>query len=416
MDYATELKLEALFKTKLHGVMRMYLDTCARCGLCVESCHVYASMPEARYTAVGRAEIVRKIFKRYFKLEGKIAPWLGEVLEFNDGTMEKLYDAAFSCTGCRRCMVHCPFGIDTQQVMGIAKLLLIGADKEPKILSMLADMSVAKGEGVGETRDSYAEALRNLEPEVRAFWPASPSPAVPYEKAGADVLYVALAGSHSIVPAAAIMNAAGENWTLSSFEAVNFGTFVGDSAKANAISSRIIEEANRLGVKEVAVVECGTAFRVLRHMIGGQSFAVIAFVELIDRYLSEGRIKVDKSLHKDLTTYHDPCQIARNSGVIEQPRRVLRAVTDYFTEMTPNREENWCCGGGGGLVAMGEPEFRMKSSKVKADQMKATGARVVATACENCHSQLSDLSEHYGLGMRVEFLSNLVAKALVKTA
>ncbi len=416
MDYATELKLKALFETKLHGVMRMYLDTCARCGLCVDSCHVYASMPEARYTAVGRAEVVRKIFKRYFKLEGKIAPWLGEVLEFNDGTMEKLYDAAFSCTGCRRCMVHCPFGIDTQQVMGIAKLLLLGADKEPKILSMLADMSVAKGEGVEETRDSYAEALRNLEPEVRAFWPASPSPAVPYEKAGADVLYVALAGSHSIVPAAAIMNAAGENWTLSSFEAVNFGTFVGDAAKAKAISSRIIEEALRLGVKEVAVVECGTAFRVLRHMIGEQPFGVVAFVELIDRYLADGRIKVDKSAHKDLTTYHDPCQIARNSGVIEQPRRVLRAVTDYFTEMTPNREENWCCGGGGGLVAMGELEFRMKSSKVKADQLRATGARVVATACENCHSQLSDLSEHYGLGMKVEFLSHLVAKALVKPA
>ncbi len=414
MDYATKESLKTLFETKLHGVMRMYLDTCARCGLCVESCHVYASMPEAKYTAVGRAEVVRKIFRRYFKREGRIAPWLGEVLEFNDGTMEKLYEAAYSCTGCRRCMVHCPFGIDTQQVMSIAKALLIGADKEPKILSMLADMSVAKGEGMEETRDSYAEALTNLEPEVKALWPASPTPAIPYEKTGADVLYVALAGSHSIVPAAAIMNAAGENWTLSSFEAVNFGTFVGDAIKAKAISTRIIAEALRLGVKEVAVVECGTAFRVLRQQIGEQPFKVSAFVELIDRYLAAGRIAVDKSLHKDLTTYHDPCQIARNSGVIEQPRRVLRAVTDYFTEMTPNREENWCCGGGGGLVAMGELEFRMKSSKVKADQLRATGARVVATACENCHSQLSDITEHYQLGMRVEFLSNLVAKALVK--
>jgi len=414
MDYATELKLETLFKSKLHGVMRMYLDTCARCGLCVESCHVYASMPETKYTAVGRAEVVRKIFKRYFKLEGKIAPWLGEVLEFNDGTLEKLNEAAFSCTGCRRCMVHCPFGIDTQQIMGIAKLLLIGADKEPKILSMLADMSIAKGEGVEETRSSYAEALANLDPEVRALWPASPTPAVPYEKSAAEVLYVPLAGSHSIVSAAAIMNAAGENWTLSSFEAVNFGSFVGDSKRASAISDRIIAEARRLGVKEVAVVECGTAFRVLKQQIGEQPFKVSAFVELIDRYLAEGRIKVDKSMHKDLTTYHDPCQIARNSGVIEQPRRVLRAVTDYFTEMTPNREENWCCGGGGGLVAMGELEFRMKSSKVKANQLKATGARVVATACENCHSQLSDINEYYGLGMKVEFLSHLVAKALVK--
>jgi Fe-S oxidoreductase len=106
--------------------------------------------------------------------------------------------------------------------------------------------------------------------------------------------------------------------------------------------------------------------------------------------------------------------MARNSGVIEEPRRVLRALTDTFVEMTPNREENWCCGGGGGLVAMGEAEFRMKSGKVKAEQMRATGAAVVATACENCHSQLSELNDYYGLGMRVEFLSHLTARALVK--
>ncbi len=410
----TAAALKELFESKLHGVMRMYLETCARCGLCAESCHVYASMPEARYSAVGRAEVVRRLFKRYFKLEGRIAPWLGEVLELDEDSMRLLYDAAFSCTGCRRCMVHCPFGIDTQQVMSIAKALLVGADREPKLLSMLADMSIAKGEAVEETRASFAEALANLEPEVRALWPASPSPAVPYEAAGARVLYVALAGSHSIVPAAAIMNAAGERWTLSSFEAVNFGTFLGDSARAKAISSRIVAEATRLGVEEVAVVECGTAFRVLKQQIGPAPFKVVAFVELIDRYLSEGRIKLDPSLLPERTTYHDPCQIARNAGVYEAPRRVLRALTGDFVEMTPNRLENWCCGGGGGLVAMGEQDFRMKSGKVKAEQMRASGAAVVATACENCHSQLSDLNDHYGLGMRVEFVSRLAAAALVK--
>ncbi|HOX92287.1 MAG TPA: (Fe-S)-binding protein [Spirochaetales bacterium] len=187
MDFATSQKLEALFREKLNPLMRMYLETCARCGLCVESCHVYASMPEARYSAVGRAEVVRKIFRRYFKLEGKFAPWLGETLSFSDDTADRLYEAAFSCTGCRRCMVHCPFSIDTQQIMAIAKALLIGADREPKLLSMLADMSIAKGEGIEDTRADYAQALANLEPEVRALWPQSPSPAILYEKAQADV-------------------------------------------------------------------------------------------------------------------------------------------------------------------------------------------------------------------------------------
>jgi len=408
-------RLKELFETKLNSAMRMYLETCTRCGLCIESCHVYASMPETRYSAVGRAEVVRKIFKRYFKMQGKFAPWLGEVLEFDDDTLQRLYDAAFSCTGCRRCTVHCPFGIDTQQIMGIAKALLIGADKEPKILSMLADMSIAKGEMVEETRVSFGEALRNLEPEVRALWPHTPAdaPAIPYGAKGARVLYVALAGSHSIVPAAAIMNAAGERWTLSSFEAVNFGAFLGDSKKMAAIAARVIEEAKDLGVEEVAIVECGTAFRVMRQMVGPQPFRVVAFVELIAKYLREGRIRLDPTLIEGKVTYHDPCQIGRNAGIFEEPREVIRALTPNFVELTPNRAENWCCGGGGGLVALGEPEFRMKSSRVKAEQLAASGAAMVTTACENCHSQLKDINEHYGLGMQVEFLSGLVAKALI---
>ncbi len=423
MEQEMSAQLKELFETRLNSAMRIYLDTCARCGLCIDACHVYASMPETRYSAVARAEIVRKIFKRYFKMQGKFAPWLGEVLEFDDDTMQKLYDAAYSCTGCRRCMVHCPFGIDTQAIMGIAKALLIGADKEPKILSMLSDMSITKGETIKETRADYAAALKNLEPEVLALWPKpsaktpvvdGKAPVIPYGSKGARVLYVALSGAHSIVNPAAIMNAADESWTLSSFEAVNFGAFEGDNQRMNKIAARIIEEAKELGVEEVAIVGCGTAYRVMRHMVQPGPFKVVAFVELIARYLREGRISLDNSLIDGTLTYHDPCQIGRNGGIYEEPREVIRALTPNFVELTPNRAENWCCGGGGGLVAMGENDFRMKSGKVKAQQMAGSGAKVITTACENCHTQLSELNEHYGLGMKVEFISTLAARALIK--
>ena len=63
---------------------------------------------------------------------------------------------------------------------------------------------------------------------------------------------------------------------------------------------------------------------------------------------------------------------------------------------------------------MGEKDFRMKSSKIKAEQVKATEAKILSTACENCHTQLTELVEHYKLGMEVQFLSSLVADALVQ--
>jgi Fe-S oxidoreductase len=228
---------------------------------------------------------------------------------------------------------------------------------------------------------------------------------------------VALAGAHSIIPAAAIFNAAGEKWTLSFFEAVNFGAFVGDPTKTKLILDRIINEAKRLKVKEVCICECGTAFRVMKQMSGKQPFEVSAITEAHARYLKEGRITLDKSRFKKRPiTYHDPCQIARNGGVIDEPRYILQHLTDDFREMSPDPRYNWCCGGGGGLVALGDDnlDFRMKSAKVKADQVRETGAKILATACENCHTQLSNLNDHYKMGVDVQFLSSLVADALVQ--
>jgi Fe-S oxidoreductase len=417
MDKKTRDSLLKLFQGKLNEAMRFYLETCTRCGLCTEACHVYASMGHTKYIAAYRHEIVRRIYKKYFKGRGKLWPSVGEAKELSDMALEELYEAAYSCTGCRRCMVYCPFGIDTQMLMSIAKLLLIGAHAEPEILTLLADTSVEKGKSLDLFREGFLTGIKNLEGEVVKKWKIEAGErAIPIDVEGADLLYVALAGAHSIVPAAAVFNAAGERWTLSFFEAVNFGAFVGDPTKTKLILDRIIKEAKRLKVKEVCICECGTAFRVMKQLSGKQPFEVSSITEAHARYLREGRIKVDKSKFREPITYHDPCQIARNGGIIDEPRYILQHLTDDFREMSPEPKYNWCCGGGGGLVALGEDnlDFRMKSANVKVDQVKNTKAKILATACENCHTQLSDLNTHYEMGVEVKFLSSMVADALVQ--
>ena len=416
MDKETRDNLLKLFQGKLNEAMRFYLETCTRCGICTEACHVYASMGHIKYIAAYRHEIVRRIYKKYFKGRGKLWPSVGEAKELSEMALEELYEAAYSCTGCRRCMVYCPFGIDTQMLMSIAKLLLIGAHTEPEILTMLADTSIEKGKSLDLFKEGFLTGIKNLEKEVVEKWKIeAKQTAIPVDVEDADLLYVALAGAHSIVPAAAVFNAAGENWTLSFFEAVNFGAFVGDPTKTKLILDRIINEAKRLKVKEVCICECGTAFRVMKQLSGNQPFRVSSITEVHARYLREGRIKVDKSKLSGPITYHDPCQIARNGGVIDEPRFILQHLTDDYREMSPEPKYNWCCGGGGGLVALGEEtlDFRMKSAKVKVDQVKDTEAKVLATACENCHTQLSDLNKHYKMDVDVRFLSSMVADALV---
>ena len=417
MDQKTRDELLKLFQSKLNQAMTLYLETCSRCGVCTKACHVHESMPQVKYIAAYRAEIVRRIYKKYFKGQGKLWSTAGESKELTDMALEELYEAAYSCTGCRRCVVFCPFGIDTQMIMSIAKLLLVGAHAEPEILTLLADTSITKGDSLEIFKEGFLQGVKNLEAEVVKKWQSEAGKtAIPIDVEGADLLYVALAGAHSIIPAAAIFNAAGENWTLSFFEAVNFGAFVGDPTRTKLILNRIINEANRLKVKEVCICECGTAFRVMKQQSGKQPFKVTSITEVHARYLKEGRIRLDKSKLKEPVTYHDPCQMARNGGIIDEPRYVLSHLTDDFREMTDDPRYNWCCGGGGGLVALGEDtlDFRMKSSKVKVDQVKKTGASILTTACENCHTQLSNLNEHYEMGVNVQFLSSLVADALVQ--
>ena len=417
MDQNMRNALLKLFQGKLNEAMRFYLETCTRCGVCVDACHVYASMGQVRYIAAYRGEVIRRIYKKYFKARGKLWPAVGEAKELTQMALEELYEAAYSCTGCRRCMVYCPFGIDTQMLMSIAKLLLVGAKSEPEILTLLADTSIEKGKSQDFFKEGFLSGIKQLEEDVVQMWQQEAgASAIPLEVEGADLLYVALAGAHSIIPAAAVFNAARENWSLSFFEAVNFGAFVGDPARTKLILNRIVDEALRLQVKEVCICECGTAFRIMKQMSGQQPFTVSSITEVHARYLREGRIKLDKSKFNGPVTYHDPCQIARNGGVIDEPRYILQHLTDDFRDMTTDVRYNWCCGGGGGLVALGEDtfDFRMKSSRVKVDQVKETGASVLATACENCHTQLSNLNDHYQLGTTVHFLSSMVAEALVQ--
>ena len=419
MDEKTRDDLLKLFQGKLNEAMRFYLETCTRCGVCTEACHVHASMGQVKYIAAYRGEIVRRLYKKYFKGRGKVWPSVGEAKELSDMALDELYDAAYSCTGCRRCMVYCPFGIDTQMLMSIAKLLLVGAESEPEILTLLADTSIEKGKSIELFKENFMEGIKRLEAEVVAKWKMEAGEtAIPVDVEGADLLYVALAGAHSIIPAAAIFNAAGENWTLSFFEAVNFGAFVGDPTKTKLILDRIVNEAKRLKVKEVAICECGTAFRVMKQLSGKQPFKVSSITEVHARYIREGRIKLDKNKLEGGVTYHDPCQIARNAGVMDEPRYIVKQLTDDFRELTDDPRYNWCCGGGGGLVAMGEDtlDFRMKSARVKVDQVNDTGARILATACENCHAQLDNLNAHYEMGVEVKFLSSMIADALIQDA
>jgi Fe-S oxidoreductase len=138
-------------------------------------------------------------------------------------------------------------------------------------------------------------------------------------------------------------------------------------------------------------------------------------MELMAKLIQDGKLKLDKSVHAGKRfTYHDSCNIARSGGVLEEPRIVIRGAVDDFVEMEHNREKSYCCGGGGGALAM--PEFskrRIAAGKIKADEIRATGANVVLQSCHNCTDQLKEIIDHYHIDAKVMNLAELLAPALV---
>jgi Fe-S oxidoreductase len=93
----------------------------------------------------------------------------------------------------------------------------------------------------------------------------------------------------------------------------------------------------------------------------------------------------------------------------------LKAFIRDFREMNPNRTDNYCCGGGGGFIAM--PEYskaRIEAKgRRKAGQIRATGAKIVAVPCHNCMDQINDITRHFKLGTSNRHVCSLVEEALI---
>ncbi|MFZ0145047.1 MAG: (Fe-S)-binding protein, partial [Candidatus Sulfotelmatobacter sp.] len=86
--------------------------------------------------------------------------------------------------------------------------------------------------------------------------------------------------------------------------------------------------------------------------------------------------------------FHDACYLGRYRGVYDEPREVIARYGEVV-EPPRNRERGFCCGGGGGLMFLGE-ETGKRVNLERAQELVATGASVVAAACPFCNSMLRD--------------------------
>lgn len=397
--------------------IRTWLNICASCGLCAESCFVY--LGNDRNPRLSPAYKFRHTLGEMYRRKGRV----------DEAFLASCFDILWlQCTMCKRCSMHCPFGIDVASMIALARGICHSQGVTPQSLVEFVENCRESGNHMGLPLEELTDTCDWMMEEAADEYQGV---TIPIDKKGVKYMYTINPREPVYYPqdisyAAIIFTVAEESWTLPSFgwDCTNLPMFAGDRALAGQVVRNVYEKAMALGAEKILITECGHAYRSLAfegpylagYPDGKPPVEVVHYVQLLYEYLRDGRIKIDPGKKiREPVTFQDPCNVSRNGGLWDIARKIIPYIAEDFRDMSPNRDENHCCGGGGGIMPMG-PKFkppRMLSGRVKAEQIRATGAKIVIAPCHNCFDQIKDLNEEHHLGVKVISFKEIVCETMI---
>jgi len=380
----------------LSGVTEEAYLRCIRCGACAYTCPTFRVNLSQAYSPRGRVALLR-------------AACQGDV-ELGANFGAKFY----SCTLCGACTQACPSGVEVDE-------LLLRAREELAAQSLLAPGLARLGEMIRENHNISGEdnALRLIWAENLERAPRGAA------RAHAEVVYfVGCVGSlfprSFSIPQAFVQ-------TLGAAE-VDYALLGGDEWCCGfpLLVNGLLPEAkesilhNVARVRDMAastvVFTCPSCFHLWHHVYPGiagiemEGLETLHATEFLASMVGDGRLRFREM--NEVVTYHDPCDLGRRSEIYEAPRQVLQGIPGLtVVEMSDNRANALCCGGGGNLETF-DPGLVAAASARRLAQAQATGARTIVSACQQCERTLANASRRERASLRVMDLTELVWRAL----
>jgi Fe-S oxidoreductase/FAD/FMN-containing dehydrogenase len=345
------------------------ISACVQCGYCMNYCPTRQEWLSS--TPRGRVLMTKKLF-----LEN---PQRYE--NFRQDYIERV----FQCTLCGRCGVDCSVDIRSRSMwLGVRSYL------------------ASNGLGLNSLRDltrlideSHNIAARPN--EQRANWVSRIK--LPYDLLGkrkAEIVYF-VGCVTSFFPMAQpaaralaqILNIAGIDFTIVGGEEWCCGfplMSAGAIESAGKCMQHNIERIKEMGARTV-LVTCPGCYRVWKDeyqevISERHPFDILHSTEFIARLIENKKLKI-AGLEQDIT-YHDPCDLGRNSGIFDEPRYIIEKIPGLsLVEMEDNREYCSCCGSGGDLLASNQ-ELSLAIARRKVQEILDTGVQTAVTACPSC--------------------------------
>jgi len=420
----SELTLErglAALRAEIDGPVAAFFSSCVHCGICATACPFYVETGDPKYTPILKVEPLRRVWKSEFTLLGRLLSTLGLTQKVTDEMLaeweELVYD---SCTMCGRCSLVCPVGNDIQAMVRKTREGMVASGHAPEGLIAASVRAVQTGSPMGLQWKTLQVQIEHVK--------SSTGLEVPVDKPGVD--YLAMLSSMEVInfpeyleAITKIFHQAGVTWTLSTecFEATNAGIQIGNKDVAALLVQRVVDAAIKLGVKKVISPECGHAFTAIRwegpNLIGKPyPFEVVHIIELLDELRASGRIKTEGK-ETDRLSMHDPCNLARKSGVIDQQRNLINLVAENFVDLKEHGKFQWCCGAGGGVSSNERAEpLKITAFKRKKAQIEEVSPERIVTMCATCRTQLEEGLEEFNMDIPVVGLTEMIADHLVEKA
>ena len=405
------------FKEQVDAPIASFFSSCVRCGICAEACLFFTETGDPKYTPIYKLEPLRKVWEQEYTLLGKFKALFGLAHKLTDAELAEWKELVYNgCTLCGRCSMVCPVGNDLVYMIRRAREGMVAAGHAPEGLINASKRAITTGSPMGIKLPALQAQIKHVEQDTGLK--------IPVDEVGAE--YLVLLSSMEIInfpeyleAIAKIMQQVDKTWTIASaaFEATNSGIQIGAADIAKELVNRVVTAAEKLQVKTVISPECGHAYTAIRwegpNLIGRPfTFEVKHILEVLDEFREQGKLKT-LGFESERLTFHDPCQLVRRGGVVEQPRHLLKMIASNFVEMSDHGKMNWCCGGGGGHSAIEEAhEIRTQVFQRKKTQLEELQVEKLVTACANCRIVMEEGLESYEMQLPIVGLTEMLAKHL----
>lgn len=149
------------------------------------------------------------------------------------------------------------------------------------------------------------------------------------------------------------------------------------------------EEIIRKSGAHTLLVSCPICYREFSESYNLGSTRVAFYSEYFRWMLEKGLFKLEKG--DTCYVYHDPCELGRGCGIYDLPRALIGKAA-AIAEAPKNRAESVCCGGSLGSLSL-DFEHREKITRASLENLYASKADAIATACPLCLATYSRYSD-----------------------